>query len=93
MHDLDYIPLYERIISSETFNINTGWKLFLAFLIPIIIILVFGSLTWSLFVKQKKSVVFSLFGGNHFFVEIADIGNFIVAGAHENTQVRFKIRE
>lgn len=66
MHDLDYIPVYERVLSSEVLNLNTGWKLFLVFLIPIIIVLVIGSLIWSLFAKQKKSVIFSLFGGNHF---------------------------
>jgi len=66
MHDLDYIPVYERIISTEVLNLNTGWKLFLVFLIPIIIVLIIGSLIWSLFAKQKKSVIFSLFGGNHF---------------------------
>jgi len=66
MHDLDYIPVYERIISTEVLNLNTGWKLFLVFLIPIIIILITGSVIWSLFAKQKKSVIFSLFGGNHF---------------------------
>ncbi|RDH84115.1 MAG: hypothetical protein DIZ80_06560 [endosymbiont of Galathealinum brachiosum] len=66
MHDLDYVPVYERIISSEALNLNSGWKLFLAFFIPIIIILTIGSIIWSLFSKRSKSVVFSLFGGNHF---------------------------
>ncbi len=66
MHDLDYIPVYERVISSETLNLDTNWKIFLVFLIPIIIILITGSVLWSLFAKQKKSVIFSIFGGNHF---------------------------
>jgi len=66
MHDLDYVPVYEKFISSEVFNLNTGWRLILAFVVPIIIILITGSVIWSMFAKQKKSVIFSLFGGNHF---------------------------
>jgi polyferredoxin len=66
MHDLDYIPLYEQVISAQSLNLNSPWKLILAFLIPIIIILIIGSTLLSIFGKQKRSVVFSLFGGNHF---------------------------
>jgi ferredoxin-type protein NapH len=66
MHDLDFIPVYEKIISTDFLNLNTGWKQILAFLAPIIIILILGSIIWSLFSTPKKSVVFSLFGGNHF---------------------------
>ena len=66
MHDLDYIPAYEKILSSDALNLNTGWKQILAFLTPVIIILIIGSIIWSLFSKQKKSIIFSLFGGDHF---------------------------
>lgn len=66
MHDLDYVPVYDRLISNDALNLNTGWKLFLAFLTPVIIILIIGSLLWTLLAKKSKSVTFSLFGGNHF---------------------------
>ena len=66
MHDVDYIPVYERFSSEEDFNLNTGWNVFLLVLLPIIVIIMIGSILWSLFVRKKKSVIFSLFGGDHF---------------------------
>ncbi len=66
MKIFDYIPVYERLVFSKLLNLDTGWKRFLVVAIPVIVILVIGSLLWSLFVRQKKSVVFSLFGGDHF---------------------------
>ncbi len=66
MHDLDFIPVYEEIIAADILNLNTGWKQILAFLIPIILILFSGSFLWILFGRKDKSVVFSLFGGDHF---------------------------
>jgi len=66
MHDLDFIPVYEKIITNEILNFNTGWKVFLVIVVPVIILLISGSLIWSLFSKQGKSVIFSIFGGNHF---------------------------
>jgi len=71
MHDLDYIPVFEPLFYSQLLNLSTpwtgsAWSWALAFLIPLIVLLVIGSLLWSLLVRQKKSVIFSLFGGNHF---------------------------
>ncbi len=66
MHDIDYIPVYERTVFSQMFNLDSPWKRFLAFVVPVIAVLIVGSLLWSLFAKKKKSVVFSLFGGDHF---------------------------
>jgi len=66
MHDLDFIPVYEKIITNEILNFNTGWKVFLVIVVPVIILLISGSLIWSLFSKQGKFVIFPLFGGNHF---------------------------
>jgi len=71
MHDLDYISIFEPLLYSQVHNLNSpwtgsAWNWALAFLIPVIVLLVIGSLLWSLLVKQKKSVVFSLFGGDHF---------------------------
>ncbi len=66
MHDVDYIPVYGTFSSEELFQLDTGWKIFLLILLPVVIFIVTGSILWSLFVRQKKSVVFSMFGGNHF---------------------------
>ena len=66
MHDVDYVPLYERILSPDVFSLKSNWKIFLLIMVPVIIILIIGSVIWSLFAKQKKTVIFSIFGGNHF---------------------------
>lgn len=66
MHDLDQVPLYKKYLTAELFNINSPWKLFLTLLAPLIIVLLLGSLLWSLRTQKNKSVIFSLFGGDHF---------------------------
>ncbi len=66
MHDLDYISLNERIIVADLFNLNSGWKMLLIFLFPIVWFVATGLLMWSLLSKPKKQVIYSLFGGRNF---------------------------
>lgn len=66
LHDINYIPINDPEIKSNWLNLDTLWKKILAFLSPFIAILIVGSFISSLFTKNKKSVVFALFGGDHF---------------------------
>jgi len=60
------IPVNNSIVPRDQSRLESGWVKALIALSPIIMILGGGSLLWWLFGGKKKSVTFSILGGDAF---------------------------
>ena len=70
MHDLDLLPLATSFEHEDTKVSQSGWSQILMALAPVVLILGVGILYSIIITKQKKSVIFSRFGGDHFQVKM-----------------------
>jgi len=66
LHDIDMISVINDIAPRDQSRLESGWVKALIALLPIIIILGGGSLLWWLFGSKKKSITFSVLGGDAF---------------------------
>jgi ferredoxin len=66
LHDIDQIPPNTSLMPVTTNYLTSNWYRALAVMLPIIAVLLVGSLIWSFFITPKRSKIDALFGGEKF---------------------------